>query len=313
MQLPIITRSELTDDPPAQRLDDACKDWGVFGLIDHGINPTLIAQALQEMQTFFALPAARKNQLRRTESNSWGYYDAELTKNIRDWKEILDIGEPADHGPLAGSTPQWPDLPHFKSAMQSLSDALHQVALDVVEALGRTLGTPIDLEAHFAEHSSFLRLNYYPPCPNPAAADAQGATDDAHLGISRHTDAGAVTVLLQDKQAGLQVFKDNAWHLVPVVNNGLIINIGDIVQVWSNDRYIAPEHRVLAHSDTARYSAPYFLNPAYEVNYAPLASLVDRDNQARYNPINWGHFRSQRSAGDYADQGQEIQISDFAR
>ena len=78
------------------------------------------------------------------------------------------------------------------------------------------------------------------------------------------------------------------------------------MQVWSNDIYRAPLHRVLANPDSARISIPYFLNPSYRYNYGPLTG------EPRYRQINWGEFRAQRSAGDYADLGTEIQISDFA-
>ena len=90
----------------------------------------------------------------------------------------------------------------------------------------------------------------------------------------------------------------------------IIINIGDVVQVWSNDRYKAPLHRVLASDTHTRYSAPFFLNPAFETNYAPLQS-TQRNGRALYRPINWGEFRNGRAAGDYADVGEEIQIAHY--
>ena len=66
-----------------------------------------------------------------------------------------------------------------------------------------------------AAHTSFLRLNCYPPCADPAPADAASIPEHGHLGISRHTDSGALTVLLQDMQPGLQVLHDDRWHLGP--------------------------------------------------------------------------------------------------
>ena len=260
MDLPTLRRPALA----GEDLDVACREWGVFALVEHGIDVALIDAFHADMVRFFALPTQTKNAIRRTETNSWGFYDAELTKQVRDWKEILDIGEAADTGPLAGSYPQWPDLAGFKDTMLGMREAMHDIALDVVEAIGETLATPIDVASQFGAHSSYLRLNYYPPCPTPAAPTAELASPGAPLGISRHTDAGAVTVLLQDDQAGLQVWKDDAWHLVPVVDDALIINIGDIVQVWSNDRYPAPLHRVLANASQPRSACPTFLNPSYD-------------------------------------------------
>ena len=118
-----------------------------------------------------------------------------------------------------------------------------------------------------------------------------------------------MTALFQDSQPALQVLKEDRWYNVPPKANHLIINIGDIVQVWSNDRYIAPQHRVLANANHERYSLPYFLNPSYDYAYAPLATPDGA--KPRYRSISWGEFRAARSGGDYADQGEEIQISHF--
>ena len=119
-------------------------------------------------------------------------------------------------------------------------------------------------------------------------------------------------MLLPDNQTGLQFLYVDDWHTVRAEPGALIINIGDIVQVWSNDRYQAPLHRVLANASQPRISTPYFLNPSYNYDYAPLAATLHGD-EPKYNSINWGYFRSQRSQGDYADHGEEIQIANFSR
>ena len=116
--------------------------------------------------------------------------------------------------------------------------------------------------------------------------------------------------LLQDGNPGLQVEHKGSWVSAESPRGSLIINIGDVVQVWSNDRFKAPVHRVLASSRFVRYSAPFFLNPSFETDYAPLAAACV-DEPARYRPINWGAFRAGRAAGDYANYGEEIQIAHF--
>ena len=88
----------------------------------------------------------------------------------------------------------------------------------------------------------------------------------------------------------------------------LIINVGDLVQVWSNDQYRAPLHRVLANTSEDRFSAAFFLNPHFDTDCEPLLQAP-----ARYHTVNWGEFRSGRAAGDYANQGEEVQISDYRR
>jgi len=302
--LPVIDVGRFAGTGWYPALDAACRTWGCFQIVNHGVPADVLDATLQAMRRFFALSEAAKRRIERTRDNAWGFFDRELTKNVRDWKEIFDVGPEADDGPMAGSRPQWPDgLPGFREAVEGFYEAADDVAARVLEGISSNLGMAPDfLGAGFApDHTSFLRLNYYPVCTAP----------DAHLGISHHTDAGALTVLLADAEPGLQFLHESVWHTVEPLPGALTINIGDIVQVWSNDRYTAPVHRVLASATAERYSAPFFYNPSYRADYAPLPGVIDTQHPARYRPINWGEFRAGRAAGDYANYGEEIQISHF--
>ncbi|MEE4660269.1 MAG: 2OG-Fe(II) oxygenase family protein [Halieaceae bacterium] len=303
MELPRLDVGEFQHRRWVADLDAACRHWGCFYLLNHGVSETLLGSLRVAMAAFFARPQAEKRRIERTAENAWGYYDRELTKNRRDWKEIFDVGPEAASGPLAGSTPQWPQHPAaFRSVVEQAYTALELVALELLSGISEALGMPADaLDSGFRrDASSFLRLNHYPPCAVP----------QQHLGISPHTDAGALTVLVHDEQPGLEFLHRGEWRLVAPVPGALVVNIGDIVQVWSNDRYRAPEHRVRAHATQHRYSAPFFLNPSYDTNYAPLESLLEAASPV-YRTINWGEFRAGRAAGDYADAGEEIQISQY--
>jgi isopenicillin N synthase-like dioxygenase len=310
MDIPVIDIRALPDDAAALALlDTACREWGFFQVTGHAFPSALLASLHAQMRAFFALPLPRKRALERTDTNAWGYYDRELTKNVRDWKEVFDAG-PAG----GGNTPQWPNaLPQFRATFESYTGACASLSFRLLAAITANLGMPADhlFAAFEPHHTSFLRLNHYPPCDEPAPPDAPTMPEHGHLGVHHHTDAGAITVLLQDDQAGLQVFRDDAWHTVMPRDDALVVNIGDVVQVWSNDHYKAALHRVVASGERSRYSAPYFFNPAYEADYAPLPSMCSRERPARYRPINWGAFRAARAAGDYADYGEEIQISWF--
>ena len=284
-------------------LDQACREWGCFQLRNHSVGTDLYLEIQTQMRHFFALPLQDKQALERSAENPWGFYDRELTKNVQDWKQIFDVGPVSVAGPFTDARTPWPEqLVEFRGTVERYFAASQSLALALLGDIGECLGVPRgSLEKDFGEaHSSFLRLNYYPPCAEP----------DHHLGISPHTDAGALTVLLTDAQPGLQFLRGDEWHTVHGEAGALTINIGDIVQVWSNDRYRAPLHRVLANSSHPRYSAPFFLNPSYQAVYAPLPSALG-GRAPLYHPINWGDFRAGRAAGDYADVGEEIQISDF--
>jgi isopenicillin N synthase-like dioxygenase len=237
-------------------------------------------------------------------------------------KEVFDFGH-SPHPELADDDPgnwtqdgfnRWPDsrlCPGFRSTMQEYFRACERIAFMLLEAIAESLGVPPEtLTRNFiGAHTSFVRLNYY-PCHDPLCPE-QPASAMGHLGIHHHTDAGALTILLHDEVSALEISLDGQWILVKPVTNALVVNIGDIVQVWSNDRYPAPAHRVRASTNRERYSLPFFFNPVYEAIYAPLAAVTNEQSPPRYRPITWGEFRWKRQQGDYADYGPENQISDY--
>lgn len=308
--VPLIDIRRLADPAVRRAIDAACRDWGFFQVVNHGIEPALTAALEREMHAFFAQPPAAKRAISRTDANPWGYFDRELTKNTRDWKEIYDCG-PGDGGAMA---PQWPRaLPGFRPAMLAWSAACERLAFALLAVLSQNLGMPADaLAASFRPaHTSFLRLNHYPRCPEPECPEGVVAARRGWLGVNHHTDAGALTLLLQDAQPGLEVHREGRWHGIAPRADTLVVNIGDVVQVWSNDRYVAPLHRVVASAAAERFSVPYFFNPAYAADYAPLPSLLRHGEAPRYRRINWGEFRRLRASGDYADHGEEVQIAQY--
>jgi len=322
-QPPIIDISGLCEGEPhalervARDLPPACAEWGAFLISGHGVPPERLVRFDGAMRALFDLEPEAKATLRRTRENARGYYDEELTKNRPDWKEVFDYGAEHDAG-AAGSehsdgVNQWPaDMPRIRDELLDHYDRCERIGLALLRALCASLGLAADtLTTAFEEHSSFVRLNRYAPCPEPAPAEAPLFPECGHLGVHHHTDAGALTVLFQDDVAGLQVMKGDRFMVVEPVPNTFVINLGDMLQVWSNDRYRSPIHRVLTNSESTRHSAPFFLNPGYDTICAPLSGILRAGERVHYSPISWSHFRDQRSAGDYADYGHEIQISDF--
>jgi isopenicillin N synthase-like dioxygenase len=309
--IPVIDIGALYEARALRAIDEACRDWGFFQVTHHGIDDVVLRDLFDAAHAFFEQPTAVKRRISRTEDNPWGFFDRELTKQTRDWKEVYDFG-PGDGQLLV---PQWPAaLPAFEPAVRRYYARCERLAERLLGAISFNLGMPAEgLAQGFGQaQTSFVRLNYYPACPVPSAPTDRTPPVDGYLGVNHHTDAGALTILLQDDRAGLEVFRDGRWYLIDTLRDALVINIGDIVQVWSNDRYKAALHRVVVSSDGRRYSAPFFYNPSYETTYAPLPSTIDERHPARYRAIKWGEFRSLRAAGDYADRGEEVQISHYA-
>lgn len=302
--VPVIDINELSHPDTLAELDAACREWGFFQAINHGIPEGVIGKMLDETHAFFAQPIAIKRRISRTHDNPWGFFDRELTRNAKDLKQVFDFGP----GDGEGIQAQWPqNMPEFRNAAHGYYRHSERLAYRLLAAISTNLGmSPGFLSRGFGSgHTSFLRLNYYPVSSTPSSSK------DGYLGVGQHTDAGALTLLLQDDQPGLEIFRNGAWHLVEPRSDALVINIGDIAQVWSNDRYFAALHRVIASAEKPRFSIPFFLSPAYRTNYSPVPTMVTDERPPRYKEINWGEFRKRRTDGDYADYGEEVQIEQY--
>jgi isopenicillin N synthase-like dioxygenase len=327
VQPPVIDVSGLAEGDDGARvrvaadLERPCAEWGVFQIVGHGVPADELAEFEAAMRRFFARPPDEKATVRRTRENARGYYDEELTKNRPDWKEVFDYGAeraageaPARH---SDGVNQWPggrgeEAAAFQRILLRHHASCTRVAHALLRALCTSLGlAPDALTPAFGRDSSFVRLNRYAACPEPADPDAPLFPDRGHLGVHHHTDAGALTLVYQDAVEGLQVHHGGRWHTLDTVPGAFAVNLGDMLQVWSNDRYRSPLHRVIVHRDRARCSAPFFFNPSYDTVCAPLPGLLEAGEAPRFRPISWAHFRDQRSAGDFADYGAEIQIDDF--
>lgn len=304
--VPVIDIAALDSAGAHEAIDRACRLWGFFQVTNHGIDNAVIGDVFDAAHQFFALPQAEKRRILRTAENPWGFYDRELTKNRVDLKEVFDYG-PGEGNALPA---RWPDdPPGFRDAVLAWYRGCEQLAHRLLAVISSNLGMPGDYLARYFghAHTSFVRLNFYPRY----IPQANEIKDNSALGVGQHSDAGALTILLQDDQSGLEVFRDGQWYAVEPRAGALVINLGDMAQVWSNDRYVAALHRVVPPVEKDRYSAPFFFNPGWDTDYAPLPTTVSEENPARYRPINWREFRALRHAGDYADYGDEVQISDY--
>jgi isopenicillin N synthase-like dioxygenase len=325
-----ILLSNIKDPTTLAQLQNACSNYGFFYLLNNETIPTeLIERFRTQSRIFFQQPKSDLYGMKRTESNSRGYFDDELTKTKLDWKECFDYGcqdGNLDNEGLDGKN-QWPlkslsKLDYFESTMREYFIEIEKLSVKILESIAESLGWKKNTFEKFfgSKHTSFQRINYYRVCPDP----------EIEFGVHHHTDAGVLTVLLQDDSlAALQVLErglqEENWINIQPRKDTFVVNIGDMMQVWTNDVYKAAVHRVKVNNSTERFSMPFFYNPSYETNVKPLGLGSTEDtnldlvnefknlglNAAKYRPINWGEFRHKRFAGDYADQGEEVQITHY--
>ena len=226
---------------------------------------------------------------------------------------------------------QFPDvkeLPDFRETVVEYFHECSKLSDQIARLMAKGLGVATQdadpfLDDLQQQHSSYLRLNYYPPChdhPNHNHDIHKVEEDISPLGISPHKDAGFLTVLIQDDEChSLQALLEDPvdgdrWISVQPIPGALTINTGDMAQIWSNGKYKAPLHRVLTAPTKKRYSAPFFYNPGYDTFVAPATTRTSTSAIGathKYHPLLWGYFRAVRFAGDFTDLGVEIQIDDY--
>ena len=292
-------------------LDAACRDHGFFLLSGHGLDG-LIERAWDETRRFFAADRSIKTAIVRDQENPMGYFDRELTKRKRDHKEVFDFVDPS-HASIDQRN-RWPHgLPGFRETMTELFDELSvltdRTMVLIHDALG--LGDESRREVACCRHGSSIRLNHYPVGDPVPEGERTGLADLGETALGYHTDPGVVTLLLQDDTGGLQAESiDHGWIDVPPTPGTIVVNLGDCMQAWTNDRYRAAVHRVVPMTKRSRYSIPYFSNPARESVVSPVPELSA--DGVRYRPFAWREFMAARAYDNFTDLGvDDTQVTDF--
>ena len=271
----------------AAEIESACATEGLFLLAGHGIEPEL-HKAFEASRAFFSLPAEVKDRVPRI--NRYGYVPDRIEARTPASAaylgrsslaaEYLDMGlaDEVDIGTIEAL-----GCDGFETAVRAYQAAALRAAHVVLEALASTLGVPGFFAARMAEPQCRLRLLHYPRGDGTAPVFS-----------TPHTDYGAITLLATDGRPGLEVRRDGAWVPVATPPGGVIVQLGDMLARWTNDRYRSTPHRVVGSSDTDRYSIPFFVNPDPATVVHTIGSCVSVDNPERYEPVTAGEFLTAR-------------------
>ena len=285
-----------------REIDAACREVGFFVVSGHGVDPSTIDDLHRDAIAFFDLPLEDRMAVAMPEPGyPYGYnrLQAEaLNRSIGgtappDLKETFNVGpidppprpieEMDDRDERAVYAPNlWPGaLPELRTSVEVYYRAMAELSATLMEAFAVALGLDDDAFATSIDrHGSALRLAHY-----PAVDDAATSADAVRAGA--HTDYGTLTVLWTDGAPGLQVeSRDGTWTDVQAVEGGLVVNIGDLMERWTNDRWRSTMHRVVPVGVGRRLSIPFFHNANWD---AHIECLVDDENEARYPPTTAGH------------------------
>ncbi len=289
-RLPIIDFSRFRSGSPAEKLevgrqiDYACRDTGFFYISHYGIDPQIIDSSFDAAASFFALPESEKEKIAIDHSpvhRGWyRLYEEVLNPDTAprgDRKEGIKIGRDCGpdhprvraHIPLHGPN-QWPDIPHWRPTMEATYSACVALGRDLMGAIALGLGLKDSFfEPWLREPMATLSPIFYPP--TPAGSDAAG-----EYGAGAHTDFGCLTLLFQQNIGGLQIQTQSGdWQDAPPRAGCAVVNIGDMLARWTNDRYRSTRHRVVNASPEARQSIAFFFDPDPDADLSPLPGCQD--------------------------------------
>jgi isopenicillin N synthase-like dioxygenase len=293
----------------AKRIDDICREIGFFTITGHGVPLEVMDSLRAHAHAFFALPLDEKRKAIHPVPNTPRGYRAIGIEALGqaneqaappDLKEFYHIGREAwpDEPYYTGSEGQryfianfWPREP---AGLRQAAARYYAEMESVVGLMLRLTALAMDLDEHFFDdkidkHITAMRLNFYP--------EQKTSPEPGQLRAGAHTDYGTFTILNgENVPGGLQVrTRKGEWIDVETDPNNFVVNIGDLLMRWTNDRWVSNMHRVVNPPATVaarakRLSIAFFHQP----NYDALIECIAPPRQAKYPTVVSGEYRDQK-------------------
>jgi isopenicillin N synthase-like dioxygenase len=295
----------------AAAIDRAFRDVGFLVITGHGVPSALIGEAFAAARAFFALPVGEKLAARPSASDVFrGYngvasqrsgnvYNRGLPADLRENFLIsrLDVSDPYYRRPEFGNTYAANIWPKHPAEYRAVWSRFYREMDALAHRLMRICALGLGVAENFFEDktdrcSSTCVANYYPAQPE--------APVPGQLRAGMHSDVGSVTLLVQERaHGGLQVLgKDAAWHDVVTERDAVIVNVGDLLAQWTNDRWVSTKHRVVnpprEHASDDRMSLSFFQHPNYDATVECVATCTGPGNPPRYAPTTAGEHMHRR-------------------
>jgi isopenicillin N synthase-like dioxygenase len=287
----------------AAQLRDALENIGFVIVVNHGVSPVLTDGIVDEARRFHALPLDEKLALatgRGEGSGFTGYLPSAAysvkTSEVND-NDQPDLNEaffmdreraPDDPEVVAGKLfrepNKWPDnLPGFREFLMRYWAAMEGFSQRLLPVFATALDLPPGyFDAAFEGAQCVLRLSHFPPT----------AYRDNQFGLAPHTDANFFTVLPQANVEGLYIRpQGRSWIKAPHIPGSFVINAGDMLKRWTNDRFLSSQHLAINLTDRHRYSTPFFYTPHIDHPIACLPTCCGADHPPKYPPITYGEYR----------------------
>jgi len=312
-EIPVVEVGALFSDDEAgarhvaAQIRTASVQAGFFCVRGHNVSQDLMDAVYLAAKYFFVLPEERKLAIRVTpESAHRGYMPFAQTKQPgvkrADLKESFNFAYPftPEHPAMASGHPliglnQWPNgEATWRRVVERYYAQVFELGQRILGGFALALDLPRDFFRGMYRHPLVrTRLLHYPPQPP--------SDDDDQFGAAAHTDYGTITILWQDDVGGLQVRnRAGRWIDAPPIPGTFVINIGDMLELWSNNLFVSTPHRVINRSGRERYSIATFYDPDFDVRVECLPNCSSQQNPPRHAPLVAGDYIVSRYDGSYA-------------
>uniref|UniRef100_A0A0G4FTF2 Fe2OG dioxygenase domain-containing protein n=1 Tax=Chromera velia CCMP2878 TaxID=1169474 RepID=A0A0G4FTF2_9ALVE len=293
----------------------ACCDFGFFLLTGHGLSEEEMAGALQLVKDLFALPSSEKQKMSSTLNKLNRGYTAMSEETLDpekqsegDTKEGFYMGRevaadsPEAQTPLTGPN-VWPPedvLPGWRRGMEQYYEKMTALGHRLLRLVARSLQIEPDFfDAKFRPGMRWLRPLHYAP--------QKSDVEKGVLGAGEHTDYGMLTILLTDGIRGLEILpkkegqRGTEWVEVPHVQGGFVVNLGDMLERWTNGVYMSTPHRVVMKDAVHRYSLPFFFEPNFDCRVETVSTCVEDGQPPLYPPVVFGEHLLGKYAKTHKD------------
>lgn len=276
--IPVIDLARVGEDPSSRqqvvgRIREASETWGFFQVVNHGISVSALEELKDGVRRFYEQDNEVKKDLYTRDQMRPFVYNSNFdlySSPALNWRDTFVCY-------LAPNPPKPEDLPPVcRDILLEYGTYVMKLGIALFELLSEALGLHPDHLKDIGCAEGLLSLcHYYPACPEP----------ELTMGTTKHSDNCFLTVLLQDHIGGLQVLHQNMWIDIPPEPGALVVNIGDLLQLITNDRFKSVEHRVLANLEGPRISVACFFSAGLKSTpklYGPIKELLSEENPPKY-------------------------------
>ncbi|KAK9204319.1 hypothetical protein WN943_014577 [Citrus x changshan-huyou] len=313
-QIPVIDMQSLLSgesmDSELAKLDFVCKEWGFFQwlrtaacekknlslLVNHGMSTAFLEKLKKEVEGFFNLSMEEKKKYWQHPGDIEGFGQAFVVSEEQklDWADLFSMMTLPVHLRKPHLFPKLP--PSLRETLEVYSMELKTLAENLISKMGEVLNIKDEEMREFFENGvQAMRMNYYPPCPQPEKV----------MGLSPHSDAAALTILRQlNEVEGLQIKKDGKWIPVTPLPDAFIVNIGDTLEIITNGTYPSIEHRAVVNSVQERLSIATAYSLRYDGEVYPASSLISEKTPPLFRRVRIEEYFRSRYARELRGKSQ---------